>query len=327
MANNILTVTDKLEVAISTLRTKKLPNSTDDATATAEDILIGQTAYVKGEKITGTMPNNGAISIVFDGIETTSVTLPAGYTSGGSVSLDDTIDNEVDEQSDLIAQIQAVAETLPDKGSEEIDTIYDGLLSGELTSYSISGVSAIADYAFYNYLNLSSVEFPDVVTIGNSAFYRCSSLTTANFPKATTIGGYAFQNCSSLTTANFPNVTTIGGNAFAWCSSLTTANFPQATTISGYAFEYCKSLATISFPKATIIGNGAFYDCFNLKSLYLTGSSVCTLSKSNAFTSTPIAGYTASAGTYGSIYVPGSLINAYKSATNWTYFSSRFVGI
>jgi hypothetical protein len=59
--------------------------------------------------------------------------------------------------------------------------------------------------------------------------------------------------------------------------------------------------------------------------LYLTGSSVCALAHSNAFSSTPIGGYSTSAGTYGSIYVPASLIDAYKTATNWTYFSSRFV--
>jgi hypothetical protein len=50
------------------------------------------------------------------------------------------------------------------------------------------------------------------------------------------------------------------------------------------------------------------------------------LDRSDAFRSTPIAGYTDSAGKYGSIYVPASLLASYKTATNWTYFSSRFVG-
>ena len=64
---------------------------------------------------------------------------------------------------------------------------------------------------------------------------------------------------------------------------------------------------------------------YNFKYLYLTGSSLCKLSNSNAFSSTPIGGYSASAGTYGSIYVPASLLTSYQTATNWAYFSSRFV--
>jgi hypothetical protein len=56
------------------------------------------------------MPNNGAIASTMDGINTKSITIPSGYTSGGTVSLDDTIDNEVDEQTDLIAQITSALE-------------------------------------------------------------------------------------------------------------------------------------------------------------------------------------------------------------------------
>ena len=122
-------------------------------------------------------------------------------------------------------------------------------------------------------------------------------------------------------------VKTIGSYAFYSRTNLTTVSFPNATTIGRYAFYICTSLTTASFPSATNIGSYAFRDCYNLKSLYLTGSSVCKLSASNAFSSTPIGGYSTSAGTYGSIYVPTSLLTSYKAATNWTYFSSRFVGI
>lgn len=55
--------------------------------------------------------------------------------------------------------------------------------------------------------------------------------------------------------------------------------------------------------------------------------SVASLAHSNAFSSTPIAGYSASTGQVGSIYVPASLLTTYQSKTNWTYFSSRFVGV
>lgn len=60
---------------------------TDDADAVAANILDGKFAYVKGAKIEGTMPNNGSTSKTIDGLTVTSVSIPAGYTSGGTVSL------------------------------------------------------------------------------------------------------------------------------------------------------------------------------------------------------------------------------------------------
>ena len=61
--------------------------TTDDADAIASNILIDKTAYVDGVKVEGTMPNNGNVSATFDGLTTTSVTIDAGYTSGGTISL------------------------------------------------------------------------------------------------------------------------------------------------------------------------------------------------------------------------------------------------
>ena len=59
-----------------------------DATATVAEILLGKTAYARGAKLTGTMPNNGAISqqISEKGQE---VTIAQGYHDGsGKVSID-----------------------------------------------------------------------------------------------------------------------------------------------------------------------------------------------------------------------------------------------
>lgn len=63
-------------------------------TAVAADVLIGETFYnTTGVAVTGTMANNGAISATIDGLTVTSYTVPAGYTSGGTVSLTSDIED------------------------------------------------------------------------------------------------------------------------------------------------------------------------------------------------------------------------------------------
>ena len=65
---------------------------TSTGTAVAGDILIGKIAFVNGASVTGSMPNNGATSLTIDGMQAASVDVPAGYTTGGTVSLTDSIE-------------------------------------------------------------------------------------------------------------------------------------------------------------------------------------------------------------------------------------------
>lgn len=63
-------------------------------TAGAADVLDGKfIVLANGSKVEGTMANNGAIAKTIDGLTQTSVAIPAGYTSGGTVGLTDDIEN------------------------------------------------------------------------------------------------------------------------------------------------------------------------------------------------------------------------------------------
>lgn len=199
----------------------------------------------------------------------------------------------------------------------------------------------IRSYAFSSCSSLTTADFPKATSISNYAFQSCSALTTANFPKATSIGSYAFYYCYKLTTVDFPAATSMGSYAFSYCTNLTAADFPATTSISTYAFSNCASLTTADFPKATSIGTYvfnyctrlieadfpvvtsisayAFRACSSLTALILRNTAkVCTLSNTNAFTSSAIASGT------GYIYVPSALVDSYKAATNWSTYANQF---
>lgn len=92
-AQEIVPSTGKL---LSKVSVAAIPNNyvdTGDADAVAANILDSKTAYVNGAKVVGTMPNNGSVTTSMDGLTTTSVTISAGYTSGGTVSLTSDIED------------------------------------------------------------------------------------------------------------------------------------------------------------------------------------------------------------------------------------------
>lgn len=59
---------------------------TESATVSAADILTGKTAYGANGPVSGSMANNGSTSGTI-GAKSETVTIPAGFTSGGTVSL------------------------------------------------------------------------------------------------------------------------------------------------------------------------------------------------------------------------------------------------
>lgn len=76
---------------LSSVAIGAIPDAYQDVTAVtamAADVLTGKTIVdASGAVVSGTMANNGDTSGTIDGLTTTSASIPAGYTSGGTVSL------------------------------------------------------------------------------------------------------------------------------------------------------------------------------------------------------------------------------------------------
>lgn len=81
---------------LSDVTVAAIPESYQDVsavTAGAGDVLTGKVFInAAGQTVTGTMPNNGTLAKSIDGLTSTSVTIPAGYVSGGTVSLSNDIE-------------------------------------------------------------------------------------------------------------------------------------------------------------------------------------------------------------------------------------------
>lgn len=61
--------------------------NSQDATVKVAEILTGKTAYARGNKLTGTMPNNGAVSLTISTLDE-EVSIAQGYHDGsGKVSI------------------------------------------------------------------------------------------------------------------------------------------------------------------------------------------------------------------------------------------------
>ena len=82
---------------LSEVTVEPIPDAYQDVTevdATSADVLDGKTIVAAdGSVVPGAMPNNGTVNKTMDGITTDSVTIPAGYTNGGTVSLDSSIND------------------------------------------------------------------------------------------------------------------------------------------------------------------------------------------------------------------------------------------
>ena len=148
-----------------------------------------------------------------------------------------------------------------------------------------------------------------------------------------------FQYCSKLIT--IPQLDTSKVNympyMFSGCKSLT--SIPQLNTIEvkdmSSMFENCYKLTTIDITHMNItsISNSASFarNCYSLTKLIIRNMDTIPALYSNAFsncyhfTGTTNATYNPQGLKDGRIYVPDNMVDALKTATNWSTYSDIIV--
>lgn len=302
------------------------------------------------DKLVDSVQLNSDLTLVANAIRTkggttASLAFPAGFVS--AVQAIPTGGGGGDDATDAIIG-RKISGTYRNSTAITIGT-YAFAFCGSLRSVIFDACTTIGNSAFQSCGSLYTASFPECITINAYAFQNCRYLTSISFPKCSAIMQWAFVSCSYLKEALFPECIGVGYSAFSGCYDLKTATLPKCSVISSYAFYNCSSLSAvlvpavqivsgsafyscsmlsvISLPNCSFIANNAFNRCFRLVSVYLLGGLLCSLGGSNAFSSTPIRGYSSIAGQIGSVFVPASLLSNYQTAANWSFISSCLVGL
>ena len=238
----------------------------------------------------------------------------------------------VEKLNNLISIKQDIKTAIENKGVDMTGVSFLGYASkiGEIVSgvgyidrdviegryqYNISNSASFVYSSAFEYKAVQTVDLPNCLYVGSNGFYYCVSLTTVNMPVCTSLYNNAFRNCTNLTTVSLPACTSLYNNAFRSCWNLSSISLPNVTRLSTYCLANCSALQTISLPKCSYLSGYAFWSCYNLNTIYMgiELSTVASMVSSNALSD---------CSALQSIYVPASLVDAYKSAKNWSYYSS-----
>lgn len=134
---------------------------TSDANAIASQLLLNKTAYVNGNKITGTMPNRGAVSGTISTKDGTYTILQGYHDGSGSVAIDST------EQAKIIPEnirqgitILGVQGTM--SGSEDV-------VAEAITATPTTSIQTITPSTGYNYISQVTVNAIPYTETDNAA--------------------------------------------------------------------------------------------------------------------------------------------------------------
>lgn len=194
---------------------------------------------------------------------------------------------------------------------------YVDLLSGDVTSVSDENATSVRDSCFSYCKKIQEVYLPNVTSIGTSSFRGCEMLSKINIQNVETLGNYALYG-SNITELYLPKAITINTYACSYISQLKKVTLGNVKTIDKGAFSRdinCEEIDISLNENVNSIGENAFSNNGKLSKLTIRGTALIELKSTNAFAGTAIAYRT------GKIYVDPSMVETYKTATNWSNYS------
>ncbi|MBR2248024.1 MAG: leucine-rich repeat protein [Bacilli bacterium] len=162
---------------------------------------------------------------------------------------------------------------------------------------------------------------PLIVIKNSLQSFLDKSITFYESQALTTVRRYGFAHNNRIHTIIIPNVTTIADHGVYRCRILKSVTLTNCTTIGDSAFTGCEYLASIELPSITHLGKWVFNENVRLKSLTLSGNTVCTVDDDSFLHDTAIAN------NHGFIYVPSNLVDTYKAASGWSTYANQIIAI
>lgn len=188
--------------------------------------------------------------------------------------------------------------TLVNKVNDVRDNVeLEGLLTGNLTEFKSESLTELRNCAFSNCNKLVKLDIPNCVNIGSQCFSSASSLEKIEILKSGSVNGVSsFYNCTSLKKVILPLfVSSSASSTFQNCGKLELIDI-DTMSLSFQPFPGCNNLKTLIYRKNSGVNS-------------LSGVSLLpTNFQSNGY-----------------LYVPQSMLESYKTATNWSTIADRII--
>lgn len=172
--------------------------------------------------------------------------------------------------------------------------------------------------------SITKLYFPNLVEIDSNVggFIYYDLLESFIAPNLSIVNsGELFSGSKNLKYLYLPELNNIVNFTFNNINSLEYIHLPKLATVTTYAFQNDTNLKEAIFDSLSSIFSAGFYNCSSLEAVVIKSETLCSLGNTSAFTYTPIRG---SGGYSGHIYVKQSLIESYKTATNWSTIYANY---